>query len=411
MLGLNRSIVSDDPTERVALTRSESRGWLALTSLLCLVGINLRSILLSVSPALPAIRNDFHLNFTETGALTALPIAVMGLAALPGAMLVGRFGARSVIGIATLGLAVCSAMRLAPPEPVGLYFWTAAFAACIAIAQPAVAVATRSWFPATIQSATTAYSAALNLGAVAGATLSVYTIAALGWRVTFALWSLIAAAAGLVWWALAPPASPQSARASRLRLAIQDPLLWRAGLILGAQTMVYYGSTTWIPFQLRSADHAYVSVVLFLVTGTTIPVGIGLAAFKQPWAVSPVFYIATGAIALTASLGFILTSNGLAWVWAILLGVALGMGFSGGMSLPNLLVPERSQVAIYTAFALTVAYIVGFIGPLLGGFVVDRTGLLSAPFWFTAAAGATVATVGGTLNNARVAAPSAAPRH
>lgn len=368
-----------------------------LTLLMCLVSFNLRSILLSVSPALPPIRNDFNLNFTATGALTALPIAIMGLAAIPGARLVDRFGARGVIGTAVVGLAACSALRLAPPEPINLYVWTAGFAACIAISQPALAVVARTWFPREVQRVTTIYSAALNLGAVAGASLTVYMIAGFGWRASFAFWSLVALIAACTWFVFAPRSPRPQGEAGSLRTAVRDRVLWRAALILGAQTIVYYGSTTWIPFQLRGAGHGYVSLVLLLVTGTTIPVGIILASIKRPWAESPSFYLLTGAIALAASMGLLLTSYQWAWAWAIVLGVALGMGFSGGMSLANLLAPNQSHVAIYTAFALTVGYVVAFAGPLMGGFVVDRTGLLSAPFWLTAVAGIAVGAIGGSL--------------
>jgi CP family cyanate transporter-like MFS transporter len=374
--------------------------------MLCALSFNLRSILLAVSPALPQIRSEFHLSFAAAGALTALPVAVMGGAAIPGAALVDRFGARRVLGIAGAGLALCSVLRLAPPQLLDLYVWTGAFAACIAVAQPALAVIARSWFPRNVQGVTTAYSTALNLGAVAGASLSVYLIAGFGWRSTFALWSgvALAAAAGWLWLAPAVPRQPGGLRT--VRSALWDSVLWRVALILGTQSIIYYGSSTWVPFELRGENHAYVSLVLLLLTGSTIPVGILLASVKRPWATSRLLYLTAGSLAVIGSIGLLATPHGWAWAWALVLGSALGMGFSGGMSMPSLIAPSQAHVASYSALALTVAYAMAFLGPLVGGLLVDRTGLLEAPFWLTTGAGVALAAVGSTLPRRSIIAKS-----
>lgn len=311
--------------------------------------------------------------------------------------MVNRFGARRVLGLATAGLAVCSMLRLAPPQQFNLYAWTAAFAACIAISQPALAVLARAWFPANIQSATTAYSVALNVGAVAGATLSVYFIVAVGWRDTFAIWSALALFAAGAWFALAPAMPHVRGDAGTLRSALRNSLLWRVAIILGAQSIIYYGSSTWTPFHLRGADHGYVSFVLLVLTGSTIPVGILLASLKRQWASSRFLYLAAGALAVIGSLGMLATPASFAWLWALLLGTALGMGFSGGMSMPSLIAPTPAHVATYSALALTVAYTLAFVGPLVGGVLVDRTGSVAAPFWLTTAAGLGLALIGSSL--------------
>ena len=387
--------------EEASLSRpAMARDSLAVLLLLCAVSANLRSILLAVPPALPGIRAEFGLSFAAAGALTALPVAVMGAMSLPGATLVNRFGPRRVLGFAILALGVSSLFRIAPPQLLNLYFWTAVLAACISVAQPALAVIARSWFPHNVQGATTAYSAALNTGAVAGATLSVYAIALAGWPATFVAWSAAALAAGGAWFLLAPHVPPQHEKVAPLADAVRNGTLWRVALILGCQSLIYYGASTWTPFHLRSSPHSYVSLVLLLLTGTTIPVGIFLAGLKVRWASSRVFYAITGALAVAGSAGMLFTGPSIAWFWAIFLGTALGMGFSGAMSMPNLLAPTRAHVATYSALALSVAYAMALIGPLVGGVLVDRTGSAAAPFWLTMSAGAVIAVTGVSLRAA-----------
>ncbi len=182
-----------------------------------------------------------------------------------------------------------------------------------------------------------------------------------------------------------------------VRSALSDSVLWRVALILGTQSIIYYGCSTWAPFELRGENHAYVSLVLLLLTGSTIPVGILLANVKRPWATSRLLYLTAGSLAVIGSIGLLATPHGWAWAWALVLGSALGMGFSGGMSMASLIAPSHAHVASYSALALTVAYAMAFLGPLVGGLLVDRTGLLEAPFWLTTGAGVALAAVGCTL--------------
>ena len=56
------------------------------------------------------------------------------------------------------------------------------------------------------------------------------------------------------------------------------------------------------------------------------------------------------------------------------------MGFTGSMALPPLLARTQGEVAGYSALMLTIGYLLAFFGPILGGLLLDLTGLLTAPF-------------------------------
>src|SRR6266536_2727654 len=149
-----------------------TRSRVVLIALVAAVGMQLRAVVLDVPPVLPAIRDDLHLSFTLAGALTALPVLCLGAAAVPGAMLVNRFGARLVVGAGTAGLGVAALLRLVPPEPAALFAFSALMALCVAIAQPAMTVVVRAWFPTAVQRASTAFAGSLGLGGLCGSVLS-----------------------------------------------------------------------------------------------------------------------------------------------------------------------------------------------------------------------------------------------
>ena len=77
-----------------------------------LVALNLRPILASVGPLLPAIQQDITLSFKLASLLTTLPVFAMGLFCLAGYQLAHRFGVNQII-VFSIVLIVLSAALLA----------------------------------------------------------------------------------------------------------------------------------------------------------------------------------------------------------------------------------------------------------------------------------------------------------
>lgn len=368
-------------------------------ALIALIGFQLRSIIVGLPPVLPELRADLHLSFSAIGALTGIPVLGLGAAAVPGALLVNRFGARSVVGVASLGLALAALMRISPPLPYSLFIWTAILALMIAAAQPGMAVLVRNWFPSRIQQASAIYSMSLAAGALAGATLSVYLLAFGGWRGTFVAWALLAFLAGGVWIWMAPGrGSIHEPLPHGLGRLIRNREVWHVAALFGGQSLVFYGGMTWIPFLLRSSSHAYLALVLFLFQVTSLPVTAILATIHLPWATSRIWYTAGGLLMSIGSIGLMLGLTELAWLWAPIAGLGNAMVFAGANSLPALLAADRSEVAGYTALMLTAGYAFAFFGPLVGGLLLDHTHVITSPFWVITGAALMTAALGAVLS-------------
>ena len=76
--------------------------------LLWLAGAAIRIPLLAVPPVIPLIHDDLHMSETQVGILMGLPLVMFAMAAVPGSLLIARFG---VLRVATAGLAICVARR------------------------------------------------------------------------------------------------------------------------------------------------------------------------------------------------------------------------------------------------------------------------------------------------------------
>src|ERR1700704_1148649 len=64
-----------------------------LLSLLWLAGAGTRLVILAAPPGLPLIHAEMHLTETQVGLLVSLPLVLFALCAVPGSLLVARFGA------------------------------------------------------------------------------------------------------------------------------------------------------------------------------------------------------------------------------------------------------------------------------------------------------------------------------
>ena len=89
---------------------------LGCIALLWLAGNGLRMTILAVPPLIPAIHDEFHMSETEVGILAGLPVVLFACAAVPGSMLIARFGALATVIIGLVATGLGSALRGAAPD-------------------------------------------------------------------------------------------------------------------------------------------------------------------------------------------------------------------------------------------------------------------------------------------------------
>jgi CP family cyanate transporter-like MFS transporter len=374
-----------------------TRSRFILIALIAAIGMQLRAVVLDVPPVLPAIRDDLHLSFTAAGALTAVPVLCLGAAAVPGAMLVNRFGARLVVGAAVVGLGVSAMLRLLPPVPISLFAFTALMALCVAVAQPAITVVVRAWFPGAVQRASAVFASSLAMGGLCGSVLSVPLMSLVGWRGGFVAWGLVALSAGAVWLVAAPGrAAGHQPQPAGLGDLVRDRAVWHVAAMFGGQSLIFYAAVSWLPFQLRGYGPGYLSLVLLLLNLVNLPVMILLVAVAWPWARSRRFYGVAGLLITCGTGALALGLTDQAWLWAAVLGIGTSMMFAGTVALPALFA-RPGHGAGYAAVVLTVGYAISFAGPFLGGVLLDHTHRLSSPFWMMAAVAMGLVLLGLTL--------------
>ena len=124
-----------------------ARQGLTLLLLFWLVGVCLRITVLAVPPVVPLLHADLHLTEAGIGWLSSLPPMLFAIAAVPGALLIARFGMVPALLTGLLLGAAGSAARGMFASAASLFVTTIAMGAGISIVQTVMPPLVRVWFP------------------------------------------------------------------------------------------------------------------------------------------------------------------------------------------------------------------------------------------------------------------------
>lgn len=281
--------------------------------LLWLSGAALRLTVLSVPPVLTLIQADLNLSGTEVGILTGLPVVLLAFAALPGSLLIARFGALQTLLVGLLFTAAGGALRGLAANVWILYVTTIAMSAGVAVMQTALPSLVRHWLPERINFASAVYTNGLLVGEIlpVGFTLALAALLGGSWRSALAFWSVPTIAIALVVFLFAPrEARVQGAERPRWWPDWHDSLLWRLGLMLGGANTVYFGTNAFLPGYLTQAGAGeLIAPALTCLNVSQIPVSILLMIFARQTEKKIWPFVSLGVMMLAALVVIVTTAD------------------------------------------------------------------------------------------------------
>ncbi len=366
-----------------------------LLALLWLVAVSLRSVSIGVAPVLPLIRRDLGISYAEAGILFALPVAVMGLSAVPGARLADRLGTWLAIGISLALLALGGGLRAVAPGYAAMLGLTALFAVGIGLAQPSLPRLVRDWFPRRRASATGIYTAGLISGAILAAVATgplVLWLGAASWRGTCVVWAGLAGASLVAWLMLGPRRGPGPLRSrpvaartappaardrtpAGLGTVLRDRTAWLITLLFLLQGLIYYQLSGWLPtYYLElglGVDAA--GLPLTVLNVAMLPSSLGVPFLSDRYGRRRPFLVGACVLFLAGMVGLLVSPLAPWWLWCALAGGAIGAVFALALALPiDLLDAQRAAATISLVF--TVGYTGALASPLLAGALRDALG-------------------------------------
>ena len=353
-------------------------------ALLWLFGACLRLTVLAVPPVIPLIHGSLSLTQAEVGALVSLPVLLFSFAAIPGSLLIARFGAPGVLAAGLVLTAVASALRGASFDTVTLFAATFFMGVGIAVMQPALPAIVRSTLPHRVALGSAAFSNGLLVSEALSSSLTIpFVLPAVGgsWRLSLVFWSVPVLLVALVAWrdALRYPAPVAAAR----QMAWPDwrsPLTWRLGVLSGGSSSLYFTTNAFLPDWLHSIGRPdLVNDALAAINWAQLPASFILLAFSRLLMHKrlPLLLLGlAGSVAILALHG--LPQSGIVF-WSGVIGFCTAFLLIVTLALPPLLVPAE-EVHRTSAAMFAIGYLCALVTPIVGGLLWDLTGRPWAAF-------------------------------
>ena len=348
--------------------------------LLWLSGACLRFTVLAVPPVVPLLHADLHLTETDIGWLSSLPPMLFAIAAVPGAMLITRFGVVPALVVGLLLNVAGSAARAALPNATALYASTIVMAAGVSIMQPSLPPLVRTWFPQRIGFATAIYTNGLLIGETLAVALTIPLVLPLvsnSWRLSFVIWSIPVLLTALLVIVCAPRlGGPTNAAIAVNRRWWPDwrrPLIWRLGFILGSVNAMYFVTNAFLPdYMVATGRPDLISLALTALNLSQIPASFLMLGLAGRLVRRPSAYRITGGLAILSLIGM-MTMQG-AWIvfWAGSLGFVTAVTLILALALPSVL-GAPDDVHRTSAGMFTISYSVAMVLSVVGGWLWDFT--------------------------------------
>ncbi len=350
--------------------------WLAL-ALLWLAGFGLRLPVLAIPPVLPLMQADLGLSGTHIGILNGLPVFLFAAAAIPGAILIARFGALNAVIVGLLLAGVAGSLRGFANDLLSLYAMTVLMGAGIAFMQPAMPALVRAWTPERIGFSTALYTNGLLVGEVVPVALTAPLVLPLvdgSWRASLVFWGvpMIAFAALML---LAPRANSGVAAPSRRWWPDwRDGTIWRLGFILSSVNGVYFCANAFIPGYLTNEGRAdLIGITLTALNIAQLPASAIMLVVAGKFERRAWPMVVTGLLMLVSVTGIAFSASGWTVAWAALLGFVGAATLTIGFALPAM-VSAPEDVGRVSAAMFTISYTMAMVTSVVSGAAWDFAG-------------------------------------
>jgi CP family cyanate transporter-like MFS transporter len=391
--------------------------WVAVVAALVLVGTALRPQALVIGPLVGQIQAELGMSHGVAGMLSTIPVMCMGLLAPLGPVLAASIGPRLGVALCVALVGVFGVARAFLPDTTTVLLATVGVGVGMAVVGPILPMVVRARLPHHPAAGTGAYVVGFTIGGAVTAAVAVPLADAFGgWRAAFAIVSAIAFISLGAWLWLAPRDEGHVRVAPSLpKLPWRRPSAWLLGLIFGSQSILFYGSITWLAgiYVERGWPEGEAAGLIALQAGIGLIGTLAVPAFadrlgsrRSQLALAALLSLAGAAIiALTPHEP---PGSPVAYLATVLMGLGIGAYFPLALTLPVDVAADASEAASISALMLLVGYTLASISPVVLGLVRDATGNFESVAWIIVGIAAVMLPLALSLNPHRLHAAAGA---
>jgi len=356
---------------------------LALAGII-LVALNMRTAVAAISPIAADIAVDIPLSSATLGVLGALPPIMFALAGFVAPLVARRLGLETSIMIAAAAMVVGSLLRGLADNYGVLLLGSVIALGGMGFGNILLPPAVKRYFPDRIALLTTVYLTVMAIGASVPAVVSAPIAGSASWRLSLALWAIVALPAVLPWLVLVvrsrlakraatgmPDVAVDAPEAALLTRMLRSRVTWAMGLTFAVSSLNAYATFAWLPSiltDLTDVDAIGAGALLAVYGLVGFPLGLivpMLAARMRN--VGLLIHVGVAALAC-GYLGLLFAPGFSPLLWVLLIG-------SGPLMFPVCLVLINLRTrSHHTSIALsglmqTIGYTIGAIGAPVVGFL------------------------------------------
>lgn len=363
----------------------------------------------NLSIALPYMKDDLNLSSSEAGFILGAFFWTYALCQIPAGMLVDRFGAKVVLGVAVVWWSAFTMATSLVRSGAGLLGLRLMLGVGEAGAFPAATKFVERWFPRTERGmATGIYDSGARGGTLIALPLCTAIIGAWGWQASFIVTGMIGIVWAIVWKFTATEYPSQNKYVNqaevihiqgeakderistvkiRWKALLKTRQIWAMALGLACQSYVIYFFITWYPTYLVS-ERGF-SLLQLGFFGVLPGIAGLIGSFVGGWASDKIansgYGISVGrkvCIVVGMILGASIGLAGLAtqaWLALALLSLAffgVSAATSSMLAIPADVSPSGSKSIVGTlaGFQNSIANFAGIASPVIIGYLKDQTG-------------------------------------
>ena len=255
--------------------------------------------------------------------------------------------------------------RAVVPGAVGVVLLTFPIGIGMGLAGAMLPVAVKERFSDRPGFATGVYTAGITIGAAVAAAVAVpLAHAANGWRTPLLVIGAVSTALAALWlWLTRSEPAHIRTELRPLRLPLRNPLAWRLVTAFFLMSFVFYGLNSWLPdvYVERGWSQSAAGGLLAVMNTLTIPVGFVVAWLADHRGTRRMWLAAAATLQLASLAGVVLAPSA-GWLWAVLLGAAIGPLFPLTMTLPLDAAEGPAEVAALAGMMLGLGYTLSSTG-------------------------------------------------
>jgi len=333
------------------------------------------------------LKQELFLTHAQTSLLFTAPMLMIVAVAIPAGIIADRIGARKAAGIGAIIIAVGAILRGTATDASSLLAFTFIYGVGLGWLFPNLLKLVSTWAPREKAGVATGI---FFTGIFAGSALALAITMPLIFPITntfqgvFFIWSIPPIAAAILWWALVREptrnsihSKPVSRGNISLRQISRNKNLWLVSILFLLNNFFFFTWIGWAPalMMLKGATPDLAGLISSITMWVGIPAVLLMPRLAYKLGLRKPFLWVPSIVLALASWGAIHVSLRMSWLLMALVGVANNTRFVTIMALPVDMM-SKEEVGTASGLVLSIGYIGGIIGPLIGGRILDLTGSL-----------------------------------